>query len=88
MLPRAMSRALQGKPIANGGVIAGTPDGLAAMCRAKLDIALTTHEWTKHTTGLDNISTNVVAHAGVVEGSIDAEPHPRCKHLPRYADAH
>ncbi len=69
MLPRAMSRALEGCAIANGGVIAGTPTGLASMCRAKLDIALATHEWTKHTTGLDNISTNVVAHSGVVEGS-------------------
>jgi hypothetical protein len=83
MLPRAMSRALQGKPIANGGVIAGTPDGLAAMCRAKLDIALTTHEWTKHTTGLDNISTNVVAHAGLVEGSVLTPNHTHVANIYR-----
>ncbi len=69
MLPRPLSRALEGKPIVNGGVIAGTPQGIAAMCGAKLDIGLATHEWTKHTTGLDNISTNVVAHGRVAPGA-------------------
>ncbi len=75
MLPVSMSRALAGRPIVNGGVIAGTPEGLAAMCRAKLDIARQTHEWTKHTTGLDNISTNVVAHAGLVQGALTTANH-------------
>jgi hypothetical protein len=83
MLPRAMSRALEGCAIANGGVIAGTPEGLAAMCRAKLDIALATHEWTKHTTGLDNISTNVVAHSGVVEGSTVTANHGQVANIYR-----
>jgi len=63
MLPGTLRQSLQGKPIVNGGVIAGTPAGIERMCRAKLNIALTTHEWTKHTTGLDNISTNLIAHS-------------------------
>ena len=63
MLPGALPQSLKGKPIVNGGVIAGTPAGIERMCRAKLNIALTTHEWTKHTTGLDNISTNLIAHS-------------------------
>lgn len=63
MLPGALRKSLKGKPIVNGGVIAGTPAGIDRMCRAKLNIALTTHEWTKHTTGLDNISTNLIAHS-------------------------
>lgn len=63
MLPGALRQSLKGKPIVNGGVIAGTPAGIDRMCRAKLNIALTTHEWTKHTTGLDNISTNLIAHS-------------------------
>lgn len=63
MLPGALRKSLKGKPIINGGVIAGTPAGIDRMCRAKLNIALTTHEWTKHTTGLDNISTNLIAHS-------------------------
>ncbi|MEM7636112.1 MAG: hypothetical protein AAF299_16225 [Pseudomonadota bacterium] len=63
MLPGALRQSLKGKPIVNGGVIAGTPAGIERMCRAKLNIALTTHEWTKHTTGLDNISTNLIAHS-------------------------
>ncbi len=63
MLPGTLRQSLKGKPIMNGGVIAGTPAGIERMCRAKLNIALTTHEWTKHTTGLDNISTNLIAHS-------------------------
>ena len=63
MLPGTLRQSLMGKPIVNGGVIAGTPAGIERMCRAKLNIALTTHEWTKHTTGLDNISTNLIAHS-------------------------
>ena len=63
MLPGPLRKGLKGKPIVNGGVIAGTPAGIEKMCRAKLNIALTTHEWTKHTTGLDNISTNLIAHS-------------------------
>lgn len=63
MLPGALRQSLKGKPIVNGGVIAGTPAGIERMCRVKLNIALTTHEWTKHTTGLDNISTNLIAHS-------------------------
>lgn len=65
MLPGALRQSLKGKPIANGGVIAGTPAGIERMCRAKLNIALTTNEWTKHTTGLDNISTNLIAHSSM-----------------------
>lgn len=63
MLPGTWRQNLKGKPIVNGGVIAGTPAGIERMCRAKLNIALATHEWTKHTTGLDNISTNLIAHS-------------------------
>ncbi len=63
MLPGALRQSLKGRPIVNGGVIAGTPAGIERMCRAKLNIALSTHEWTKHTTGLDNISTNLIAHS-------------------------
>jgi hypothetical protein len=69
MLPSDMRRQLIGKPIANGGVIAGTRSGIERMCRAKLDIASKTGEWTKHTTGLDNISTNVISHAGLAGDS-------------------
>ncbi len=65
MLASDMRQNLIGKPIANGGVIAGTPAGIERMCRAKLDIALKTAEWTKHTTGLDNIATNIIAHSGM-----------------------
>jgi hypothetical protein len=65
MLPAKMRAALIGKPIVNGGVIAGNRAGIERMCRAKLDIALQTGEWTKHTTGLDNIATNVIAHTGL-----------------------
>jgi hypothetical protein len=83
MLPAQMSRALAGKPIVNGGVIAGTPSGLAAMCRAKLDIARQTHEWTKHTTGLDNISTNVVAHAAMVPGTVSTANHTHVANIYR-----
>jgi hypothetical protein len=75
MLPASMLGVLTGKPIVNGGVIAGSAGGLAAMCRAKLDIALATHEWTKHTTGLDNISTNVVAHGQLVPGTVVTRNH-------------
>jgi len=73
MLPGALRKSLKGKPIVNGGVIAGTPAGIERMCRAKLNIALTTHEWTKHTTGLDNISTNLIAHSRMA-GSCEAVP--------------
>lgn len=65
MLPGELPQSLKGNPIVNGGVIAGTPAGIERMCRAKLNIALTTHEWTKHTTGLDNISTNLIAHSNM-----------------------
>jgi len=65
MLPGGLPQSLKGNPIVNGGVIAGTPAGIERMCRAKLNIALTTHEWTKHTTGLDNISTNLIAHSNM-----------------------
>jgi hypothetical protein len=75
MLPRPLCRRIEGKSIVNGGVIAGTPLGLAAMCRAKLDIGLATREWTKHTTGLDNISTNLVAHAAAVPGAVVTRNH-------------
>ncbi len=73
MLPGALRQSLKGKPIVNGGVIAGTPAGIDRMCRAKLNIALTTHEWTKHTTGLDNISTNLIAHSQMA-GPCDVVP--------------
>ncbi len=73
MLPGAMRQSLMGKPIVNGGVIAGTPAGIERMCRAKLKIAMTTHEWTKHTTGLDNISTNLIAHSQMA-GSCTVAP--------------
>jgi hypothetical protein len=63
MLPEKLRKSLKGKPIVNGGVISGTPAGIDRMCRAKLTIALSTHEWTKHTTGLDNLSTNLIAHS-------------------------
>jgi hypothetical protein len=86
MLPRPLSRTLDGKPIVNGGVIAGTPQGLAAMCRTKLDIALATHEWTKHTTGLDNISTNLVAHGAVVPGAVVTRNHTHVANI--YRDTH
>lgn len=83
MLPKGLSRTLQGRPIVNGGVIAGTPRGLRSMCHAKLDIALSTHEWTKHTTGLDNISTNVVAHAGMVGHSTVTANHTQVANIYR-----
>ncbi|MEO1159746.1 MAG: hypothetical protein AAFW74_04705, partial [Pseudomonadota bacterium] len=56
MLPGALRQSLKGKPIVNGGVIAGTPAGIERMCRAKLNIALTTHEWTKHTAVHDGLA--------------------------------
>jgi hypothetical protein len=59
---RELRNLLIGRCTVNGGVIAGPPALLRRMCETKLIIALQTPEWSKHTTGLDNISTNVIAH--------------------------
>ena len=88
MLPYSIRQRLAGKPIVNGGVIAGTPAGIEKMCRAKLDIALKTPEWTKHTTGLDNISTNVIAHGSLAGACIVMPNHEVVANIYRDASIH